>query len=132
MRMILGLDHPTGGRVRISGHRYTAHRAPLREVGALLEVNLVVEEEPGRFAMHDLIRRYAQGSAAPMGDIRDGLPGAARKDATAELPRHVDQHSASFCHQRRATVATATGRCLVVCQDVAHIRSTVMVRWPGR
>src|SRR5699024_10071829 len=37
MRMIVGLDHPTSGRVRVNGKRYVTHAAPLREVGALLE-----------------------------------------------------------------------------------------------
>ncbi len=51
MRMILGLDHPTGGQVRINGRRYTAHRAPLREVGALLEAKAF---HPGRSGYHHL------------------------------------------------------------------------------
>ena len=52
MRMILGLDHPTGGQVRINGRRYTTHRAPLREVGALLEAKAF---HPGRSGYHHLL-----------------------------------------------------------------------------
>jgi ABC-2 type transport system ATP-binding protein len=37
MRMIVGLDTPSAGAVRVNGRRYAEHRAPLREVGALLE-----------------------------------------------------------------------------------------------
>jgi ABC-2 type transport system ATP-binding protein len=37
MRMIVGLDTPSAGSVRVNGRRYSEHRAPLREVGALLE-----------------------------------------------------------------------------------------------
>ncbi len=37
MRMIVGLDAPTAGSVRVNGKRYRDHRAPLHEVGALLE-----------------------------------------------------------------------------------------------
>jgi ABC-2 type transport system ATP-binding protein len=37
MRMILGLDRPDSGLVRINGQRYGELRWPLREVGALLE-----------------------------------------------------------------------------------------------
>ncbi|NGN67461.1 ATP-binding cassette domain-containing protein [Streptomyces sp. A7024] len=37
MRLILGLDRPTAGTVTVAGRPYAAHRAPLREVGALLE-----------------------------------------------------------------------------------------------
>ena len=37
MRMILGLDEPTSGTVTVNGARYRDHRAPLHEVGGLLE-----------------------------------------------------------------------------------------------
>ena len=37
MRMILGLDAPTSGSVTVNGRAYAEHRAPLREVGALLD-----------------------------------------------------------------------------------------------
>jgi len=37
MRMILGLDAPTSGSVRVGGRSYTAYRRPLRQVGALLD-----------------------------------------------------------------------------------------------
>jgi len=37
MRMIMGLDRPDAGRVRIGGKSYGDLRWPLREVGALLE-----------------------------------------------------------------------------------------------
>ncbi|OLB67458.1 MAG: ABC transporter [Actinobacteria bacterium 13_2_20CM_2_72_6] len=45
MRMILDLDAPDGGRVRIGGRRYRELRRPLREVGALLEAKAF---HPGR------------------------------------------------------------------------------------
>jgi ABC-2 type transport system ATP-binding protein len=41
MRMILGLDTPTSGSVIVNGKPYTQHKAPLREVGALLEARAV-------------------------------------------------------------------------------------------
>ena len=37
MRLILGLDRPTGGQALVNGHPYTASKAPMREVGALLD-----------------------------------------------------------------------------------------------
>ncbi|GGF00353.1 ABC transporter ATP-binding protein [Mycetocola zhadangensis] len=37
MRMIVGLDRPTSGSVHVNGRRYQDHRAPLREVGVLLD-----------------------------------------------------------------------------------------------
>jgi ABC-2 type transport system ATP-binding protein len=41
MRMILGLDAPTGGEVTVNGRRYADHPAPLCEVGMLLEARAV-------------------------------------------------------------------------------------------
>jgi ABC-2 type transport system ATP-binding protein len=37
MRMILGLDHPSSGTVRVLGKPYAQCRRPLYEVGAVLE-----------------------------------------------------------------------------------------------
>ncbi|NYI67562.1 ABC-2 type transport system ATP-binding protein [Spelaeicoccus albus] len=51
MRMIVGLDRPTGGDVTVGGKHYRDHRAPLREVGALLEAKAV---HPGRSAFQHL------------------------------------------------------------------------------
>ena len=47
MRMIMGLDRPDAGQVRIGGQRYGDLRWPLREVGALLEAKAF---HPGRTA----------------------------------------------------------------------------------
>jgi ABC-2 type transport system ATP-binding protein len=47
MRLILGLDRPDAGQVRIDGRRYRDLRWPLREVGALLETRAF---HPGRSA----------------------------------------------------------------------------------
>ena len=47
MRMVLGLDRPTSGTATVNGRRYAEHRAPLREVGALLEARAL---HPGRTA----------------------------------------------------------------------------------
>jgi len=47
MRMIVGLDRPTQGTVTIGGKPYAEHRAPLREVGVLLDAKAV---HPGRSA----------------------------------------------------------------------------------
>jgi ABC-2 type transport system ATP-binding protein len=41
MRMIMGLDRPTSGTVTVNGQPYARHRAPLREVGALLDAKAV-------------------------------------------------------------------------------------------
>jgi ABC-2 type transport system ATP-binding protein len=52
MRMILGLDAPTSGSVTVNGHRYADLRAPLHEVGALLEARAV---HTGRSARNHLL-----------------------------------------------------------------------------
>jgi ABC-2 type transport system ATP-binding protein len=50
MRMIMGLDRPDAGQVRIGGKSYGDLRWPLREVGALLEVSGSRAFHPGRTA----------------------------------------------------------------------------------
>ena len=51
MRMILGLDRPSGGQVLVGGVRYRDLREPLRHVGALLEGPM---SHGGRSAYHHL------------------------------------------------------------------------------
>lgn len=41
MRMIMGLDRPTSGTVTVNGLHYADHKAPLHEVGALLDAKAV-------------------------------------------------------------------------------------------
>ena len=41
MRMMVGLDAPTSGRVTIDGYPYRDLRFPLRHVGALLEARAI-------------------------------------------------------------------------------------------
>jgi ABC-2 type transport system ATP-binding protein len=52
MRLILGLDAPTAGDVTVNGKHYREHRAPLHEVGALLEARSV---HMGRSAYNHLL-----------------------------------------------------------------------------
>lgn len=52
MRLVLGLDAPTGGRTRVNGRPYRELPVPLREVGALLEARSV---HGGRSAYHHLL-----------------------------------------------------------------------------
>jgi len=51
MRIILGLDHPTKGQATVNGTRYAELKAPMREVGALLDAKAV---HPGRTARNHL------------------------------------------------------------------------------
>jgi ABC-2 type transport system ATP-binding protein len=52
MRLIVGLDRPTSGRVTIDGRDYARLRAPLREVGVLLDAKAV---HTGRTARNHLL-----------------------------------------------------------------------------
>lgn len=52
MRMIVGLDRPTTGEAIVNGKVFRQHRAPLREVGALLEAKAV---HGGRTARNHLM-----------------------------------------------------------------------------
>jgi ABC-2 type transport system ATP-binding protein len=48
MRMILGLDQPTCGQATVNGRPFTEQRAPLHEIGALLEAKGVHPGRPAR------------------------------------------------------------------------------------
>jgi ABC-2 type transport system ATP-binding protein len=82
MRMILGLDRPTSGTVTVNGRRYAAHRAPLCEMGALLEARAF---HAGRSAYHHLLA-MAASNGIPAGRVHEvldlvGLREVARKRA---------------------------------------------------
>jgi len=64
MRMIVGLDRPTSGRVIVNGKPYREHRAPLREVGALLDAKAI---HTGRSATNHLL---AMGATHGIGAAR--------------------------------------------------------------
>ncbi|MFD1211679.1 ABC transporter ATP-binding protein [Arthrobacter sp. GCM10027362] len=80
MRMVLGLDAPTGGTVTVNGKPYAAHRSPLREVGALLDAKAV---HTSRSAYSHLLA-LAATHGIPAGRVRDviemtGLGAVAKK-----------------------------------------------------
>lgn len=80
MRMIMGLDAPTRGSVTVNGEPYAKHRAPLREIGALLEARAV---HPGRTAYTHL-RALAATHGIPASRVSEviemtGLGAVARK-----------------------------------------------------
>jgi ABC-2 type transport system ATP-binding protein len=82
MRMMLGLDKPDAGRVRIDGQPYRDLRWPLREVGALLEARAF---HPGRTARSHLAA-LAASNAIPQRRVDEvlelvGLTTAAGKRA---------------------------------------------------
>ncbi|WP_405834487.1 MULTISPECIES: ABC transporter ATP-binding protein [unclassified Streptomyces] len=84
MRMILGLDRPTAGRVLIDGRPYAAMRHPVREVGALLDAKAL---HPARSARSHLIAQ-ARSNGIPVRRVDEvletvGLAKVARRRAGA-------------------------------------------------
>ncbi|AZQ37457.1 ABC transporter ATP-binding protein [Streptomyces cyaneochromogenes] len=80
MRMILGLDHPTAGYVRIDGKHYDRLKDPLTYIGALLEAKAW---HGGRSA-HNHLLCLAQSNGIPRQRVREvletvGLTAVARK-----------------------------------------------------
>jgi len=82
MRLILGLDYPNAGTVKIDGKQYAGLGYPMREVGALLDAKAV---HGGRSAYNHLLC-LAQTNNLPkrrVGEVLDlvGLTEVARKRA---------------------------------------------------
>ncbi|WP_340557908.1 ATP-binding cassette domain-containing protein [Streptomyces sp. GSL17-111] len=69
MRMMLGLDRPTAGDVRIDGKHYDQLRDPLNHIGALLEAKAV---HPGRTAYNHLTV-LAQSNGIPQKRVPEVL-----------------------------------------------------------
>src|SRR6188508_2888742 len=82
MRMMLGLDRPTAGDVRIDGQHYDHLREPLKYIGALLDAKAM---HGGRSAFNHLLC-LAQSNGIPRGRVAEvldtvGLTAVARKKA---------------------------------------------------
>jgi ABC-2 type transport system ATP-binding protein len=82
MRLILGLDRPTKGDVKVNGKHYREHLAPVHEVGALLEARSV---HTGRSARNHLLA-LAQTHGIPRSRVDElidvvGLHDVAKKRA---------------------------------------------------
>jgi ABC-2 type transport system ATP-binding protein len=82
MRMIVGLDNPTRGRVTVDGQDYRRLRSPLTEVGVLLDAKAV---HTGRSARNHL-RALAATHGIPVSRVDEviaqtGLESVARKRA---------------------------------------------------
>jgi ABC-2 type transport system ATP-binding protein len=80
MRMILGLDRPTGGSVTVNGRPHAQHRRPLWEVGALLDARAV---HPGRSAYHHLLA-LAQSNGLPLRRVHEVIEMAGLHDVARQ------------------------------------------------
>ena len=82
MRMMLGLDRPTAGDVRIDGRHYDRLKDPLKHIGALLDAKAA---HGGRSAFNHLLC-LAQSNGIPKARVHEvldtvGLTAVARKKA---------------------------------------------------
>jgi ABC-2 type transport system ATP-binding protein len=82
MRMIVGLDAPTAGTIRVNGRAYRDFQAPLHEVGAMLEARAI---HTGRSARSHLLA-LAATTGIPTRRVEEvidlvGLTDVARKRA---------------------------------------------------
>ena len=82
MRLIMGLDSPTAGTATVNGRSLVDHKAPLHEVGALLEARAI---QPGRSA-YDHLSAMAATTGIPDRRVREvidlvGLGSVAKKRA---------------------------------------------------
>jgi ABC-2 type transport system ATP-binding protein len=80
MRMMVGLDRPTSGSVKVNGRCYAEHPAPLQAIGAMLDARGV---HPGRSAYNHL-RAIAATTGIPKRRVNEvlslvGLDTAARR-----------------------------------------------------
>jgi ABC-2 type transport system ATP-binding protein len=69
MRLILGLDTPSAGTITINGHAYRDKRAPMQEIGALIDPSAV---HGGRSAYNHLLWQ-AQAGGLPRSRVDEVL-----------------------------------------------------------
>ena len=61
MRMVVGLDRPSSGSVTVNGRPYAEHRAPLREVGVLLDAKAVHRGRSASEHLHAMAATHGIG-----------------------------------------------------------------------
>src|SRR5487761_2405841 len=101
MRVMLGLDRPTKGTATINGRTYTHLRAPLHEVGALLDAKAV---HPGRTARNHL-RALAASNQIAASRVKEVLEFAG---IASVADKKVGQFSLGMC-QRLGIAAALLG-----------------------
>lgn len=109
LRMVVGLDHPTAGRVTVGGRRYADHPAPLSEVGVLLDAGAV---HPGRSARDHLLG-LAQSNGIGPRRVRQVLDLVGLTDVAGRRTRGFSLGM----HQRLGIAAALIGDPAVVVLD---------------
>jgi ABC-2 type transport system ATP-binding protein len=105
MRMILGLDAPTGGRVTVNGRSYQESPAPLWEVGAVLDARAV---HGGRTA-HDHLLWLARSNRIPRRRVGEVLELVANVEGAGLTVTVAVTARPGPCH--RAWSCRPTGSC---------------------
>ncbi|KSW19040.1 ATP-binding cassette domain-containing protein [Cellulomonas sp. B6] len=111
MRMTVGLDRPHGGTVTVNGAPYARHRAPLAEVGVLLDAKAV---HPGRSA-----RAHLRALAATHGISN------ARVDEVIDLAGLT-----SVAHQRAGRFSLGMGQRLGIAAALLGDPATLILDEP--
>ena len=101
MRLILGLDNPTGGSVTIDGRSYRELPAPMREVGALLDAKAI----HGKRSAYQHLRWLAQAGGIPRSRVDEVLE---LVGLTEVARRRVGSFSLGM-HQRLGIAAALLG-----------------------
>ncbi|MZD09444.1 ATP-binding cassette domain-containing protein [Streptomyces sp. SID5785] len=109
LRLALGLDRPTSGRVLIGGRRYAAYREPLRTVGALLDA----QAAHGARTARDHLRALAVSNRIPARRVTEVLE---RTGIAAVAGRRVRTFSLGM-RQRLGIAAALLGDPEVVLLD---------------
>ncbi len=98
MRMMLGLDRPSGGTVTVDGRDYRELRAPIREVGAVLSAG----EVDGRRSAGDHLRWVARAGGLARGRVKEVLELVGLE---SEAGVRIDDYSLGM--KQRLGIATA-------------------------
>jgi len=109
MRMIIGLDRPDAGQVKINGENYRELPWPMREVGALLEVGGSRGFHPGRTARSHLTA-LAASNAIPRRRVNDVLE-------ITGLEKAADRRADKFSLGMYAVTALAAGAWILARRD---------------
>jgi ABC-2 type transport system ATP-binding protein len=122
LRVILGLDAPTGGTATVNGRRYRDYTAPLHEVGALLEARAA---HPGRSAYHHLLA-VAQTSGIRRSRVEEVIDAVGLREAAR---RRVGRFSLGMGQRLSIATALLGDPGVVILDEPLNGLDTEGIRW---